>query len=367
MVIGGHFRLHIAKELGISEVPVVYLNIPNLEREKELNLRLNKNTGDWDYELLKEFDTELLLDIGFNDLDLSNIWDDVLEIEEDEFNVEEELQNIKIPKTKLGDLYKIGTHKLICEDSTKKEPYDKLFKTEKADIVYSDPPFNIGLNYNKGIGNKRNYGGKTNDKKSYDEYAEFIKSFLQYSLIFTKPNAHIFTWCDQNFIGLIQQTYKQLNISHKRVCLWIKNNQNATPHIAFNKAYEPCVYGTLGKPFLSNTVKNLNELLNKEIGTGNRLLDDIQDYLEIWLVNRLSTPEYEHPTQKPVTLHEKPLRRCSKPGDLVLDAFGGSGSTLIACEQLKRKAYLIEKEPIFCDLIIRRYERLTNEKAELII
>lgn len=106
--------------------------------------------------------------------------------------------------------------------------------------------------------------------------------------------------------------------------------------------------------------------MNKEVGTGNQGLEDVQDILDIWLVKRINGSEYQHPTQKPPTLHEKALRRCSVPGDIVLDLFGGSGSTMIACEQLKRTCYLVEQEPIFVDLIIRRYEKLTGLKAKKI-
>jgi DNA modification methylase len=113
-------------------------------------------------------------------------------------------------------------------------------------------------------------------------------------------------------------------------------------------------------------VQNLNEIMNKEIGTGNRLIDDILDLWDIWLVKRLAGNEYEHPTMKPPTLYEKALRRCSNPGDIILDSFAGSGSLLIAAEQLKRKAYLIEIEPIFCDLIINRYESYAKQKSKKI-
>jgi len=148
--------------------------------------------------------------------------------------------------------------------------------------------------------------------------------------------------------------------------LWIKNNMSPTPQTAFNKAYEPCVYATRGKPYLAQTIKNLSEIMNKEVGTGNRIMDDIADLFNIWLVKRLPTSEYEHPTSKPPTLHEKALRRCTKPGDTILDLFGGGGSTLVACEQLKRKCLLIEKDPVFCDVIVNRFELLTGIKAKLI-
>lgn len=367
IIIGGNFRRHVLQLLGYKEVPVVYVCIDDIEKEKELNLRLNRNTGEWDYELLKAFDPSLLLDIGFDDTDLSNIWNDVLTIEDDDFDIEKELQSIKETDIKEGQIWQLGVHKLICGDSTHPETLAKLLQDTRIDLLYSDPPYNISLDYNKGIGTKGKYGGsKVQDNKTTADYRDFVESCLLNAQAHLQDNAHVFTWCDENYIGLLQEVYNSLEIDHKRVCLWIKNNQNVTPQIAFNKAYEPCVYGTVGKPYLNNRINNLNEVLNKEVGTGNRLLDDLEDYLNIWLTKRLPTNSYEHPTEKPATLHEKPLRRCTRPGDVVLDLFGGSGSTLIACEQLKRKAYLVEIDPIFCDLIIRRYERLTNEKAKLI-
>jgi DNA modification methylase len=126
------------------------------------------------------------------------------------------------------------------------------------------------------------------------------------------------------------------------------------------------LYGTKGLPHLSDKIKNLNEVLNKEMATGGRLLDDIMDLFNIWLAKRLPTSQYEHPTEKPPTLYEKALRRCSKPGDVILDLTAGSGSLMIACEQLKRTALMVEVEPVFCQLILNRYERLTNEKPRKI-
>lgn len=365
IIVGGHFRLEVAKSLGITHVPVVYVNIPNIQKEKELNLRLNRNTGEWDFELLKDFDVELLLDVGFDDSDLSHIWDDNLGVEDDEFDIEKELENIKEPKSKLGDVYELGMHRLICGDATDPEIVEKLVQDERVSMLYCDPPYNIALDYNNGIGANGKYGGKTNDRKSEEEYKAFLKKTLENGLSVALPDSHIFYWCDENYIGLIQEIYKELGINCKRVCLWIKNNQNVTPQTAFNKVYEPCVYGIRGTPYISDSVRNLNEVLNKEVGTGNRLTDDILDLFNIWLAKRLPAQDYEHPTEKPATLHEKALRRCTKAGNVVLDLFGGSGSTLIACEQLKRRAYLSEIEPIFCDLIIRRYEKLTGKEAKL--
>lgn len=366
IVVGGHFRLEMAKALGIKKVPVVYVDIPDAARERELQLRLNRVSGSWDWEMLKSFDIGLLTDVGFDDVDLGNIWDDSLETEDDGFDVEKELKEIRKPKSKQGDLYRLGKHFLLCADATDPEAIKKLVGKERVTMVYNDPPYNVALDYNRGIGSTRGYGGTTDDKKTDAEYREFLKRVIANSLAAATPDAHVFSWCDQKYIGLLQSLFEEHGLANRRVCMWIKNNQNPTPQVAFNKAYEPCVYATLGKPFLNQRVRNLNEVLNKEVGSGNRLTDDILDLLDVWLVDRLPGRDYQHPTQKPPTLHEKALRRCTKPGDAVLDCFGGSGSTLIACEQLKRRFYGTEIEPVFTDLIIRRYEALTNDKAKLV-
>lgn len=366
ILIGGHFRLTVAKELGYTKVPVVFVDVPDIEKEKELNLRLNKNTGEWDIDLLKEFDLDLLLDIGFGDEDLSDIWDDSLETEDDNFNIDEEVAKIKTPIVTLGDIYQLGNHKLICGDSTDRDVVQRLVGEKKVSMIYCDPIYNIALDYNKGIGTKGKYGGKTKDKMAKDDYRMFLKSTMENALAVAHNDCHVFYWCDQKYIGLIQEIYQDLNLDSKRVCMWIKNNQNVTPQIAFNKAYEPCVYATRGAPYLSPRITNLNEILNKETTTGNRLPDDIMDLFDIWLVKRLPSAEYQHPTSKPPTLHEKALRRCTKPNDVVLDLFGGSGSTLIACHQMKRVCYMAEIDPVFCEVIIKRYEQLTGTSAKLI-
>lgn len=366
ILIGGHFRLKVAKELGYKHVPVVYIDIADIKKEKELNLRLNKNVGEWDLELLKEFDLGVLLGVGFGDEDLSQIWDDSLETEDDNFQEEKELAEIKETGIQLGDLFELGSHRLLCADAHDPQNIQKLMDGEKTSMIYTDPIYNIGVSYDKGIGGKQSYGGKVDDNKSDAEYREFIKSGMQSALSVVNKDFHYFCYSDQKYIGMVQDLYRELGIENKRVCMWIKNGQNPVPGVAFSKCYEPCVYGTSGSPYLSKSLQNLNEVMNKEIGTGNRLIDDILDELDIWLVKRLAGNEYEHSTSKPPTLHEKAIRRCTKPGDIILDLYGGSGSTLIAAEMLKRRAYLTEIEPRFCQLIINRYEKLTGQKAKLI-
>lgn len=366
VVIGGHFRLKIAKDLRFKTVPVNFVDVPDIEQEKKLNLALNRVSGDWDYELLKNFDLELLLESGFDDTDLTHIFDDMLGVEDDEFDAEEEAAKIREPKTKPGDLILLGQHRLICGDSTDPAVVRRLVGKDKMDILDYDPPYNINLSYDKGVDTKGKYGGKVQDNLSDEAYAQFLETVLKNGLQYTKADAHFFVWCDGSYIWLVQSLYRKLGIANKRVCLWIKNAANPTPMIAFNKAYEPCVYGVIGKPYLSPSVRNLSEVLNKEVGSGNRLPDDIMDLFNIWLVKRVNGQDYEHPTQKPPSLYEKVLRRCSKPGDTILDLFGGSGSQLIAAEQLKRKMLLSEIDPVFCDVIVKRYQQLTGKEVEYV-
>lgn len=168
-------------------------------------------------------------------------------------------------------------------------------------------------------------------------------------------------------IWLIQGLYRELGIQNKRVCLWLKNSQNPVPGVAFNKCYEPCTYGLRGKkPYIAKNIQNLNEVMNKEITTGNNLLEETLDHLDVWMVKRLSGKDYTHATSKPPKLHEKAIRRCTRPGDIILDSFLGSASTLVAAEQLKRRVFGVELEPAFCDLAIKRYESLTKNKIKVI-
>ena len=184
IVIGGHLRLKVATLLGFTEVPVVYLNIPEIEREKELNLRLNKNVGAWDEELLKAFDTDMLLDVGFTPDELNSFFDDVLEIQDDGFNVEEELTKIVTPETKPGEIYQLGEHRLICGDATDPGVVAKLMGDDRASMIFSDPPYNIALDYRKGIGTKGKYTPEklVNDSKGAKEYEKFLGDAIKNAL-----------------------------------------------------------------------------------------------------------------------------------------------------------------------------------------
>ena len=365
-VLAGHQRLLALRLIG-RENEAIPVRVPNRKlTEREYNqylLTSNRLHGDFDWDkLIENFDIKTIIASGFDDTDLSLIFDN-LTVEDDEFDVEREIKKIRKTSVKAGDLYQLGPHRILCADSTDSASVIKLMAGKKANAILTDPPFNIGLSYNKGIGGNGNYGGKVNDSRSNSDYEMFLRQSLKNGLSVCAKDVHVFTYCDQRYIWLLQNLYCELGIDYKRTCLWIKNNSMPTPKIAFNKQYEPCVYGVIGKPYLSNRVLNLSEILNREVGSGNRTIDDIYDLIDIWLVKRLGGSKYEHPTEKPPSLHERPLRRCTKPNDIILDLFSGSASLMVACYQLKRSAYMIEKEPIFVQLAINRYEKLTNEKS----
>jgi len=363
IIISGEMRWKACQELGHETVPIITLNIPDLEKEKKLCLRLNAIAGDWNEELLKDFDENFLLDSGFEPDDLSIIYGDVIETEEDDFSVKKELEAIGEPISKLGDLYQLGPHRLLCGDSTELETVKRVVGEAKIDLIYNDPLYNISYDYRAGISGTKNYGGSAKDSKSDFDYETFLLQTMSNALAVSNPEVHMFYYSDQKYASLVQRLYSEIGVDYKRTCIWLKGIANPTPQVAFSKIYEPVTYGVRGKPYLNKQYHNFNELLNKEMTNGHRVIDELYDIIDVWAVNRLSTNDYEHPTEKPVTLHDKPIKRCTKIGDNILSLFGGSGGEMIAAHQLKRRMFMVEIDPVFIDLIIRRYEKFTGEKA----
>ncbi len=365
-ICAGHMRIKALKLLG-REKETIEVRVPNRRLSKsefkEYLLTSNKSGGSWDMDILaSDFDIDTLIASGFETNDLSDIFDDNLEVEDDEMDEEQELKEAKKTDIKIGDCFALGRHRLICGNSQDPNVVKKLMGGIKADIIDFDPPYNISLDYNKGVSGRQSYGGKVDDSKTDEEYKLFLKNILQNALAVTKENTHIFTWADERYVWLLQLLYKELGLDSKRLLIWIKDSFSPTPTVSFNKVTEYCIYGTRGKPFLSDKVNNLTEVMNKEMGTGNQLTQDILDQLNIWMVKRIHGTDMAHPTQKPPSLYEKALRRCTRPADIVLDLTAGSGSILVACEQLKRTAYLCDQSEVFCQVIINRFKKISSEK-----
>jgi len=357
ILIGGHQRKKLYEKKGIEEVDVM---VPSRElnatEEKRLNLRLNKNTGSWDQEKLRDMGLNLLLDVGFGDEDLQVFFDDV-DVIDDSFNTGRAIKEIKNPKAKKGNVYELGDHRLMCGDSSDINDVHTLMGKLNADMIFNDPPLTLK--------NEGHVLTPKKEKKDCGDYASFLDKTIENALQYSKPNCHAFYWCQEKDIWLLQTLMKERKLKSERVLLWIKSDMQVTPKNAFNKAYEPVVYGTRGQPFVNTGVKNMSEILNKEIDSGNQIQEDVWEYLSLWIDKSDRKDAYDYQYQKPVTLIEKPLKRCTAPGHVVLDLFGGSGSTIIACEQLKRRCCTMEKDPIMVDVIVRRWEEFTNQKAKL--
>lgn len=320
VVIGGHFRLKCATELGYTTVPVVYVSIPEIEKEKELNLRLNRNLGAWDYQVLAEFDEALLQDIGFDGHEIDKIFHSI--IEDDSFDVESELEKVEEPKSKAGEIYELGKHRLMCGDSTNKADVEKLMAGAQADMVFTDPPYGV------------NYEGKTKEKlKIQNDVGTGIFDLAIQNFI-TKPGATFYVCCPAG------NNYLSFEIAFRKVCtfsqtlIWVKDSM-VLGHGDYHYKHEPILYGW------------------EKSGT-HRFLGD-RKQTSVWEIARPKVSK-EHPTMKPLELINKALLNSSLNDELVVDLFGGSGSTLIACEQANRRCYTMELDPKYCDVIRNRYE-----------
>ncbi|MCX6717537.1 MAG: DNA modification methylase [Candidatus Taylorbacteria bacterium] len=363
-ILSGSQRKKILEELNVKKVTVLRPNRPLTEEERnKIVLESNIHEGEWNMEALKSFDLNLLTDIGFDQMELIKFWDEENNALNDNFDVEKTLKSIRKPETKRGDLIILGDHKLLCADSTDPEAVKALFGKDRTSMIYSDSPFNIGLSYDRGVGNKSHYGGEVDDNKTPEEYKSFIKKILVNSLSVSTDDVHCFQWCDEAWVWVFQTLFNELGIKNRRLNIWLKNNSSPTPSVPFNKAIEVCCYGTKGRPFISGLVNNLNEIMNKEMTSGNELYEEVTN---VWAVKRLAGNKYEHPTSKPPELHEKAIKKCSNIGDIIFDSFSGSASTMICAEQLKRRVYSLEISEVFCDLAIRRWEKLTGRKVKII-
>lgn len=342
VLIGGHQRTTVYGKQGIEEVDVM---VPSREltrsEETRLNLRLNKNIASWDYEKLKEIDLTVLLEVGFDENDMQVVFDDV-EVLDDNFNVAKRIKEITKARVKTGEVWQLGKHRLMCGDSTDSLNVDRLMGKDLADVLYIDAPGN-------------NFKGK----KKEEEYAEFNDSVIKNATAHAKPNHHAFFWCEDRYIGLLQMLFRDNKLVHDCICIWIQQSADLKPGIAFSSIYAPCVYGTKGKPYLNSAYRGLTGVLNKEVSIGNQVQEDVMDMLNLWIARTDGTIN-----EKPVSLNEKPLKRCSAPGHIILDMFGRSGSLLVATEQLGRICMVMEKDPMMATLIIDRWEIFTNQKAK---
>jgi len=331
MVLGGNMRLRACKEAGLKEVPVIVASELSEEQQREFIIKDNVGFGEWNWETLaNEWDAEELSDWG---LDVPGFdTQEVLEAKEDDFD-EAPPEN---PITVLGDLYEIGEHRLLCGDSTDSDQVAKLMNGEKADMVFTDPPYGVSAS-----------GGRTqavrgdnitkiaNDDLRGSELKRFITDAL--SIMPIKESGSFYVCYDQKtqveFIGAI----KGSKWNFKRTLIWNKNVFGLGGTKGYRAKYELIAFGCIGEDYK---------------WFGDNAQADVID------VARPKGREGNHPTPKPIELIEIALKNSSEEGNLITDSFLGSGSTMVAAHQLKRKCYGLELEPKYCDVIIRRMLKL---------
>jgi len=382
VVIGGHFRLEMAKELGLKEVPAVYINIPDIEKEKELNIRLNKNTGEFDWNLLAGFDEAFLADIGFSSEEL----DEVFGIDEDPevFDLAKELKKLQIEKIEIkkGDIWQLGDSKLTCGDSTVEKDILKLMDREKADMCFTDPPYL--LDYLRGKKKKKSTEGfGLKRDRRYLETDSLPENFTElwmanvakiqkpdFSIIvFENPknlriiwNAlekywkyrNTITWHLPNRVSGFAAKYKFFN---KQDIALVGTGGSVPMNLEpedelFQNEYENALFATSGKPHWESYEK------------GKKICPT--DFVEHIAADEKSSGQGIIFGTKPLEILIPYIKVLTKRDDLIIEPFGGSGSTLIAAHKMNRRCYLIEKSPVYAEIIKHRWEKLTGLRAQKI-
>lgn len=334
VILAGHTRYKALQKLGYETADVLVKPGMTEEQKKKYRLLDNKTgeLADWDYDLLEmELDG---LDFGSLDLDWGIDMEEAPEVAEDNYEVAPPEE----PKSKPGDIYQLGRHRLMCGDSTDKETVELLMDGKKADMVFTDPPYGVsytgGLQFKNGTVEKNNREMIKND--DVDIYEDVFRILSQFS------NGACYVWFAGTKAATLYNAAEKYGEIHALI-IWVKNGGYGALNANYKQKHEPCLYW-----------KPKNAKLNFCGATTETT---------VWEVNKDGVNEY-HPTQKPIALPAKAIS--NHDVETVLDLFGGSGSTLIACEQLDRTCYMMELDPKYCDVIIDRWEKFTCEKAVLL-
>lgn len=330
-IIAGHGRLMAAKDEGIREVPCVFVDYLTEAQKKAYILADNRMALDagWDEELLKveiealqaeDFDLGLT---GFDEKELASFFDADNDVHEDDFDVDAELE--KPPVTKTGDVWLLGRHRLVCGDSTKEETYTTLMKGEQANLVVTDPPYNV--NYQGTAGKIKN------DNLQNDQFYTFLLSAFTCMEKAMAKEASIYVFHADTEGLNFRKAFDAVGFYLSGTCIW-KKQSLVLGRSPYQWQHEPCLYGW------------------KKNGKHQWYSDRKQT--TIWEFDK-PQKNGDHPTMKPVPLIAYPIKNSSMTNCIVLDSFGGSGSTLIACEQTGRICRTIELDEKYCDVIVKRY------------
>jgi len=362
-IVEGHGRLIACKELGYTEVPIIRLDHLTDEERKAYTLAHNKLTMNSDFDLdilndeLMNFDTIDMSDFGF-DIDL--------DIEEEQEIIEDEVPDVpEEPKAKYGDIYQLGNHRLMCGDSTSEEDVTMLMNDKKADLLFTDPPYNVDVSNSDGLKIK-------NDNMDNESFKNFLHGAFNCATKSLKPGGAFYVWYADSEDINFRTACIDNDLMIKQCLIWVKNSFNLGRQ-DYKWKHEPCLYGWKnGASHYFIEEYNHPTVIEDELDIDKMKKEDLKKLVEELLADQTPTTvihEHKpvkndlHPTMKPLKMCASLIRNSSNPGEIVLDLFGGSGSTLITCEQLKRNCYMMEYDPVYVDVIIQRWENFTGEKA----
>ena len=379
-LIAGHGRVMAAKELGIKTVPCVFIEGLTEEQRRAYILADNRlgELGEWDMELVSD-ELENLRDSGL-DIDLTGFSIDDIIIEDDmgaDFT-EDEFEDFLAetePIVKFHEIYQLGDHRLMCGDSTDAGDVSRLMNKVKADLVVTDPPYNVSLGQNESTYGLQKRHRRTdglfiaNDALSDDEFYAFLCKAFRNASDNMKLGASYYCWYASTTQWTFQTALEAEGLKPHQILIWVKNTASLG-RSDYQWRHEPCFYGWKegGAHYFIDlrtltTVTDGIDTLTKEEAIAR--LKELADTSTAMYENK-PQKSAEHPTMKPLNLIKKQVRNSSKEGDAVLDLFGGSGTTLLACEEMGRKCYMMEYDPHYCDVIIKRWEKQTGKKAVLL-
>lgn len=393
-IVGGHQRREAYQELGgkieitkeldkpnsVGTIALGYVTIGDEQyayrvvdwdekKEKLANLAANRIQGEWDDDKLAELiyslkDEPDLQDSGFTVNEVTEILATVMETNEDDADLTLPAEGKE--KTKPGDLYQLGGHRLLCGDATVRGPIDALMDGKKAAMVFTDPPYNVDYTGGMGGDGKQHSRRKIlNDKMSDSNFYEFLASVCKNLLAVCDGGFYI--CMSSSELHNLHRAFSEAGGHWQTYVIWAKHAFTLS-RSDYQHQFEPILYGLSEDQakLADENPDNAYDALPIMYGWnkhhnwyGGRKQGDV------WLIDR-PTKSPNHPTEKPVSLCAKAIRNSSKRDDIVLDTFGGSGSTLVAAEQLQRNCYMIEMDPRYVDVIIRRWQHITGKKAQLI-
>ncbi|MEI6042527.1 MAG: DNA methyltransferase [bacterium] len=382
IIVGGHFRVDVCKELGYKNMPVVFVNLP-LEKELELNLRLNRNQGEFDLEMLAEFDSSILLDVGFTSEDIDDIFP--IEKNEEQFDLQKELDKLDIKvEAKKGDIYELGDSRLMIGDSTIEADMLKLMGDNKVDMVLTDPPYI--LDYLKGKGRGKDgptvgFGSKKNRRYLETDVLpdNFSDLWMANVAKVQKPDFSIIIFENPKNLRTIWNAL-EVHWKYRNTITWHVPNRmqgfsasnkffnktdialvgtsgevdlNLEPEEGlFQNEYENAIFATSGKPHFEPYEK------------GKKICPT--DFISHTAADKKSSGQEIIFGTKPLELLIPYLKVLTKRNDLILEPFGGSGSTLIASVKMGRRCFIMEKSHVYAEVIMNRWEKETGKKRKKI-